>query len=81
MSGLEAPDWHHQQQQKEVYTPRTWEAPQSANPPVEPKQRILGLSVRAFWIVVVLLVLIVAGAIGGGVGGGMAAQNRADSSR
>ncbi len=80
MSGLEAPNWHHQQQ-KEVYTPRTWDAPENANPPVEPKQRILGLSVRTFWIVVVLLVVIVAGAIGGGVGGGMAAKSRADSSR
>lgn len=43
------------------------------------KQRILGLSVRAFWIIIIILVVVVAGAIGGGVGGGLAAQSKASS--
>ncbi|KAK4147862.1 uncharacterized protein C8A04DRAFT_24421 [Dichotomopilus funicola] len=45
-----------------------------------PKQRILGLSVRTFWIILIILVVVVAGAIGGGVGGGLAAQSKASSS-
>ncbi|KAK4153294.1 hypothetical protein C8A00DRAFT_15472, partial [Chaetomidium leptoderma] len=45
----------------------------------EPKQRILGLSVRRFWIILIVLVVVVAGAIGGGVGGGLAARNASSS--
>ncbi|KXX77421.1 hypothetical protein MMYC01_205014 [Madurella mycetomatis] len=46
----------------------------------QPKRRILGLSVRAFWIIVIILVVVLAGAIGGGVGGSLAARGGADSS-
>jgi hypothetical protein len=78
-----------EQQQKEHYSPDvapTWSAaaPGKAAPPNEPnepKPRILGLSARVFWIVIIGLVLVVAGAIAGGVGGGLAAQRRADSLR
>ena len=42
-------------------------------------QRILGLSVRTFWIVLIILIVILAGGIGGGVGGGLAARSRADA--
>ncbi len=81
---LEATGWHQQQQQQQEMVqspPGAWvEPPQAINLPVEPPQRILGLSVKAFWILVVLLVVIVAGGIGGGVGGGLAARSRADSS-
>lgn len=74
---------HHQ---KGLYNPPRWSAaPEVADPPSEapsePRQRILGLSVRAFWLMIVALVVILAAAIGGGVGGGLAARNRADSSR
>lgn len=41
-----------------------------------PQRRILGLSVTAFWVVVGVLVLLLAGGIGGGVGGGLAAQKK-----
>ncbi len=83
MPGLETTGWH-QPPQKELYNPplgTTWgDASQGPNPPTEPKQRILGLSVKVFWIVIVLLVIIVAAGIGGGVGGGLASRSRADSS-
>jgi hypothetical protein len=39
-----------------------------------PRRSILGLSVAAFWVVVGVLVLLLAGGVGGGVGGGLAAQ-------
>lgn len=71
----------------ETYNQQSWIQPPSDAPHEavsqggQRREKILGLSVRAFWIVVVLLVLVVAGAIGGGVGGGLAARNRAESSR
>jgi hypothetical protein len=82
MTGLEpTPQIWHYQQQKDMYHPSEGiEAPERAYTVTEPKRRILGLSVRAFWIIVIVLVVIVAGAIGGGVGGGLAAQSRANSS-
>lgn len=45
------------------------------------KSRICGLSVHAFWIIVVVLVIIVASAIGGGLGGGLAANRKSNKSR
>ncbi|KAK3997961.1 hypothetical protein QBC44DRAFT_392390 [Cladorrhinum sp. PSN332] len=44
-------------------------------PTEEKRNKILGLPVRTFWILVVVLVIILAGGIGGGVAGGMAANN------
>ncbi|KAL1844366.1 hypothetical protein VTJ49DRAFT_45 [Mycothermus thermophilus] len=44
------------------------------------ERRILGLTVRKFWIVVCILVLILAAGIAGGVAGGMAAQRQSNSS-
>ena len=44
-------------------------------------QRILGLPVKTFWIILVVLVVILAGGIGGGIGAGLAARGRAVSSR
>lgn len=46
----------------------------------QPERRVLGLSARTFWIIVIILVVILAGAIGGGVGGGLAGRSGADSS-
>jgi hypothetical protein len=64
--------------QKEYYNPPAWaEQPVGGSRPYEPKQKILGLSVRAFWTIVVLLVVVLAAGIGGGVGGGLAARNSA----
>jgi len=73
---LETGSWHHQQQDMGHGPPSTtWvEPPQVANLPAKPRQRILGLSVKTFWILIVLLVVIVAGGVGGGVGGGLAAR-------
>jgi hypothetical protein len=64
------------QKQYSNYNPPVWAEPvAAASAPSEPKQKILGLSVRAFWTIVILLVVILAAAIGGGVGGGLAARN------
>lgn len=41
-----------------------------------PRKRILGLSVAAFWVVIAIFILILAGAVGGGVAGGLAAQKK-----
>ncbi|KAJ8130957.1 hypothetical protein O1611_g2666 [Lasiodiplodia mahajangana] len=43
-------------------------------PSNEGKKRLLGLSVRSFWIAVSLLTLILAGAIAGGLAGGLTSQ-------
>ncbi|KAI0965411.1 hypothetical protein F4678DRAFT_335705 [Xylaria arbuscula] len=49
------------------------------------KQRILGLSVPVFWVLIVTLIVVLAAGIGGGVGGGLSAQQKsaasADASR
>ena len=79
-----------QERWKQAYTPASYYTDISQaklQPEPEPaafkshSQKILGLSAKTFWIVVVVLVVILAGGIGGGVGGGLAAQSRADSSR
>ncbi|KAL2270965.1 hypothetical protein VTJ83DRAFT_336 [Remersonia thermophila] len=44
------------------------------------ERRVLGLTVRRFWIAVFLLVLILAAGIAGGVAGGMAAQGKSGPS-
>ncbi|KAL2257857.1 hypothetical protein VTK26DRAFT_9074 [Humicola hyalothermophila] len=70
----------YQQRAKEAYAAAAY-APYGQPLYQEPqREKILGLSVKAFWTVIVLLVLVVAGAIGGGVGGGLAARGRAESS-
>ena len=76
MPQLETARWHHQQQDMgHGPSSTTWvEPPQGTNLPAEPRERILGLSVKTFWILIVLLVVIVAGGVGGGVGGGLAAR-------
>lgn len=70
------------QSQKELYNPAgIVGASDGAGLGAETNQRILGLSVRRFWTILILLVVVIAGAIGGGVGGGLAAASRASSSR
>ena len=44
--------------------------------PKSPGRRICGLSPRAFWIVIIAIVLILAAAIGGGIGGGLGSQGK-----
>ncbi len=39
-------------------------------------RRICGLSPKAFWIVIIGIVIILAGAVGGGIGGGLASQGK-----
>jgi hypothetical protein len=39
-------------------------------------RRILGLSVRMFWLMVAVIVIVIAGGVGGGVAGGLAAQKK-----
>jgi hypothetical protein len=66
----------------EFYTKKEYEQALSWKPPeptrTEP-QRICGLRVVIFWLVVVVLVLVVGGAVGGGVGGWLATDRAADS--
>lgn len=44
--------------------------------PYSEQKKIFGLSVGAFWGVVVLLALLVGGGVGGGVGAGLASQKK-----
>lgn len=69
--------------QKELYYQRPWADVSEETVPKndEPKQRILGLSVRRFWAIVIILAVLVAAAIGGGVGAGLAAQRQTSPSR
>jgi hypothetical protein len=75
-------DWSDPSQ-KELHYQRAWadvsEGPVPQNH--DPKQRILGLSVRRFWAIVIILVVVLAAGIGGGVGAGLAAQKQTSSSR
>jgi hypothetical protein len=57
------------------------EFPLRPGPAAEPKERILGLSVRRFWIILIVLIVIIAGAIGAGVGVGLTTRSQADSTR
>lgn len=57
------------------------ELPLRPGPAAEPKERILGLSVKRFWMILIVLVVIIAVAIGAGVGAGLATRSQADSSR
>ena len=45
------------------------------------RRRVLGLSLGMFWLVIVVLALIIAGAIGGGVAGGLSAQKKGSSAQ
>ncbi|KAK3299565.1 uncharacterized protein B0H64DRAFT_355768 [Chaetomium fimeti] len=74
-------DWSDSSQ-KELHYQRAWADVSNGTVPQndEPKQRILGLSVRRFWAVVIILVVVLAAGIGGGVGGGLAAQRQTSSS-
>jgi hypothetical protein len=45
----------------------------------KPVARICGLRRSAFWVLVVLAMVIVAAAVAGGVGGGLAGRNRNNS--
>jgi hypothetical protein len=71
-------DWAWDSEQQS-YTPGGYTDTSQANK--SKSEKILGLPVKTFWIVLVVLVVILAGGIGGGVGGGLAAQSRAKSSR
>ncbi|KAK4136678.1 hypothetical protein BT67DRAFT_187736 [Trichocladium antarcticum] len=63
--------------QEQTYTYKHESYPDTAQS--SKTQRILGLSVRTFWVVVVILVVLLAAGIGGGVGGSLAARRRAES--
>jgi hypothetical protein len=71
--------------QKEFYGVNpdgSWaELPLRPGPAAEPRERILGLSVKRFWIILIVLVVIIAGAIGAGVGVGLTTRSQADSTR
>lgn len=54
----------------------SWSRPPSQEKDNDEQRRILGLSVKAFWTLVVLLTTILAGGIGGGLGALAAQRNR-----
>ncbi|KAK0747981.1 hypothetical protein B0T21DRAFT_343694 [Apiosordaria backusii] len=78
--GLEATEHEHQQYQYQgpySGTPSGYEATPITKEHSPAKQtRVLGLPVRIFWVVMVVLVVILAGGVGGGLAGGLAASNR-----
>lgn len=55
--------------------PPKFEATLPNSPEKEEKTKILGLTPKTFWIVLVILVIIIAGAIGGGVGGALGSNH------
>ncbi|KAK4188478.1 hypothetical protein QBC35DRAFT_531734 [Podospora australis] len=75
------PAWEHYGQKPPLSTTTATEVPPhyTGSPISEAapeRKRILGLTVKTFWILVFVIVVILAAGIGGGVAGGLAASNK-----
>ncbi|KAK8039893.1 hypothetical protein PG993_008304 [Apiospora rasikravindrae] len=78
-SDEEFPQTENTRQRTPSAVPKS-EKTNTTEPSADTHRRILGLTTRVFWGLLVALILLVAGAIGGGVGAGLALQQRSSGS-
>ncbi|KAJ6445299.1 hypothetical protein O9K51_00058 [Purpureocillium lavendulum] len=73
-SGAVSPDKPHHDGNSLAQTPQPGPDPEKEE--TKDKQKILGMSRKAFLILIVVLIIVIAAAVGGGVGGAVASSNK-----